>query len=40
MPNANDATQALVKEWGEKEKVEVTIDFITTQANKLLPERK
>ena len=36
VPNANDATQALVKEWGEKEKVEVTIDFITTQANKLL----
>src|SRR3954471_13234398 len=36
VPNANDATQALVKEWGEKEKVEVQIDFITTQANKLL----
>src|SRR6267154_4557338 len=36
VPNANDATTALVKEWGEKEKVDVTIDFITTQANKLL----
>ena len=36
VPNANDATQALVKEWAEKEKVEVTVDFITTQANKLL----
>src|ERR1700750_203279 len=36
VPNANDATQALVKEWGEKEKVEVQLDFITTQANKLL----
>ena len=36
VPNANDATQALVKEWGEKEKVDVTLDFITTQANKLL----
>ncbi len=36
VPNANDATQALIKEWSEKEKVEVQIDFITTQANKLL----
>jgi len=36
VPNANNATQALIKEWGEKEKVEVQIDFITTQANKLL----
>ena len=36
VPNANDATQALVKEWGEKEKVEVQLDFITTQASKLL----
>jgi ABC-type glycerol-3-phosphate transport system substrate-binding protein len=36
VPGANDTTQALIKEWGEKEKVEVQIDFITTQANKLL----
>jgi len=36
VPNANDATQALIKEWSDKEKVEVQIDFITTQANKLL----
>jgi ABC-type glycerol-3-phosphate transport system substrate-binding protein len=36
VPNANSATETLIKEWGEKEKVEVTIDFITTQANKLL----
>jgi ABC-type glycerol-3-phosphate transport system substrate-binding protein len=36
VPNANDATQALIKEWADKEKVDVTIDFITTQANKLL----
>src|SRR5579862_3029650 len=36
VPNANDATQALVKEWGEKEKVEVRLDFITTQGSKLL----
>jgi hypothetical protein len=36
VPNANGATQALVKEWSDKEKVEVQLDFITTQANKLL----
>src|ERR1051325_4433538 len=36
VPNANDATNALIKEWAEKEKVDVQIDFITTQANKLL----
>ncbi|TMJ25080.1 MAG: extracellular solute-binding protein, partial [Alphaproteobacteria bacterium] len=36
VPNANDATTALIKEWSAKEKVEVQIDFITTQANKLL----
>jgi ABC-type glycerol-3-phosphate transport system substrate-binding protein len=36
VPNANDATEKLVKEWGEKEKVEVQLDFITTQGNKLL----
>src|SRR5215467_6239511 len=35
VPNANNATDALIKEWAEKEKVEVQIDFITTQANKL-----
>ena len=36
VPNANDTTEALIKEWSAKEKVEVQIDFITTQANKLL----
>ncbi len=36
VPNANDATEKLVKEWGEKEKVDVSIDFITSQGNKLL----
>ena len=36
VPGANDATTALVKEWSEKEKVEVTIDYITSQGNKLL----
>src|SRR6266446_3172233 len=36
VPNANSATETLIKEWAEKEKVEVTIDFITSQGNKLL----
>src|SRR5260370_30693729 len=36
VPNANSATEKAVKEWAEKEKVEVTIDFITSQGNKLL----
>jgi ABC-type glycerol-3-phosphate transport system substrate-binding protein len=36
VPGANDATTALVKEWAEKEKVEVSIDFITSVNDKLL----
>ena len=36
VPNANGATEKAVKEWAEKEKVEVQIDFITSQSNKLL----
>src|SRR5258708_38463510 len=36
VPNAKDATSSLIKEWAEKEKVDVTLDFITGQANKLL----
>jgi ABC-type glycerol-3-phosphate transport system substrate-binding protein len=36
VPNANGATEKAIKEWAEKEKVEVTIDFITSQGNKLL----
>lgn len=36
VPNANNATKALIDEWAAKEKVEVTVDFITTQGNKLL----
>src|SRR5882724_8993465 len=36
VPNANGATEKLIKEWAEKEKVEITIDFITSQGNKLL----
>jgi ABC-type glycerol-3-phosphate transport system substrate-binding protein len=36
VPDANKATQALIDEWAAKEKVEVTVDFITSQGNKLL----
>ncbi|MBS0519504.1 MAG: extracellular solute-binding protein [Proteobacteria bacterium] len=36
VPGANKATEKLVHEWAEKEKVEVQIDFITSQGNKLL----
>jgi ABC-type glycerol-3-phosphate transport system substrate-binding protein len=36
VPGANKATEALVKEWAEKNKVEVQMDFITSQGNKLL----
>ena len=36
MPGANAETEKLVKAWAEKEKVDVKIDFITSQGNKLL----
>ncbi|MFN4013975.1 MAG: ABC transporter substrate-binding protein [Reyranella sp.] len=36
VPGANKATQDLVKEWADKNKVEVQMDFITSQGNKLL----
>ena len=36
VPGANKATTDLVKEWADKEKVEVPIDYITSQGNKLL----
>src|SRR5713226_6155367 len=36
VPNANGATETLIKEWADKEKVDVQIDFITGQGNKLL----
>src|SRR3984893_11435843 len=36
VPGANSATTALVKEWAEKEKVDITIDYIPSQGNKLL----
>ena len=36
VPNANDATKKAIDEWAAKEKVEVQVDFITSQGNKLL----
>src|SRR6185437_5766314 len=36
VPGANDATKSLVDAWADKEKVDVQIDFITSQGNKLL----
>jgi len=35
VPDANNACTTLVNEWAAKEKVEVSIDYITTQGNKL-----
>jgi len=34
VPGANDTLTALVNEWAAKEKVEVSIDYITSQGNK------
>lgn len=36
VPGANNACTALIKEWSEKEKVEVSIDYIPSQGNKNL----
>ena len=36
VPGANGATTKLINEWAAKEKVEVQIDYITSQGNKLL----
>ena len=36
VPGANNATTALINEWAEKEKVDVSVDYIPTQGNKLL----
>src|SRR5438067_7037300 len=36
VPNANNASKSLVEEWAAKEKVEVTIDYITSQGDKNL----
>jgi hypothetical protein len=36
VPGANETTRTMCKEWGEKEKVEVSVDYITSQGNKNL----
>ena len=36
VPGANEASTALVNEWAAKEKVEVSIDYITSQGSKNL----
>jgi ABC-type glycerol-3-phosphate transport system substrate-binding protein len=36
VPGANDTLTKLCKEWAEKEKVEISIDYITSQGDKLL----
>src|SRR5215831_11406622 len=36
VPGANSATTALINEWAEKEKVEVSVDYIPSQGNKLM----
>ncbi|MEQ9124061.1 MAG: extracellular solute-binding protein [Alphaproteobacteria bacterium] len=36
VPGANDATAKVINEWAEKEKVDVSIDFITSQGRKIL----
>ena len=36
VPEANKTSTALIQEWAAKEKVEVQIDYITSQGNKLL----
>src|SRR3984893_13878669 len=36
VPGANDVQSAIIKEWADREKVEVQIDYITSQGNKLL----
>lgn len=36
VPSANNASKVLIEEWAAKEKVEVTIDYVTSQGSKLL----
>src|SRR5262249_54997617 len=36
VPDANNATKELVGQWAEKEKVDVSIDYITSQRNRNL----
>jgi ABC-type glycerol-3-phosphate transport system substrate-binding protein len=35
VPGANDVSRKIIQEWGEKEKVDVTVDYITSQGEKL-----
>jgi hypothetical protein len=36
VPGANDVLKAIAQEWADKEKVELTLDFITSQGDKLM----
>src|SRR5882757_7602827 len=36
VPGANDVQSAIIKEWADKEKVDVKVDYITSQGNQLL----
>ena len=36
VPGANKASEEIIKAWADKEKVDVTIDYITSQGNKIL----
>src|SRR3984893_10027869 len=36
VPGANDIQSAIIKEWADREKVDVKVDYITSQGNKLL----
>jgi ABC-type glycerol-3-phosphate transport system substrate-binding protein len=36
VPGANDVMAKIIQEWADKEKVDVKVDFITSQGNKLL----
>jgi ABC-type glycerol-3-phosphate transport system substrate-binding protein len=36
VPGANVPTEKIIRDWAEKAKVDITIDFITSQGNKLL----
>ena len=36
MPGANDVMRKLCQEWADKEKVDLKIDFVTSQGDKLM----
>ena len=36
VPGANESRPTIIKEWADKEKVDVKVDYITSQGNKLL----